>query len=47
MSDTGAWGIVLQAGHWDHGGWSTDSRDGLVVCACGETLSEPETAVKP
>lgn len=44
MSDTDAWGLVFDTGHWNHGGWSIDSRGGALVCACGTVLREPEEA---
>jgi hypothetical protein len=38
------WQVILTSGHWDCGGWSRDGRDGLLICACGTRLSEPERA---
>jgi len=40
VSDVEIWGVVLQEGHWNHGGWTVDSRDGLLVCACKTVLRE-------
>jgi len=40
MSDTEAWAVVLEAGHWDHDGWTVDSRDGQLACSCGAVLAE-------
>jgi len=44
MSDIEAWQVVLEAGHWNCGGWTTDGRDGVLMCACGAVLAEPEKA---
>lgn len=35
-----AWQTVLESGHWDHGGWVTDPRDGALVCSCGAVLRD-------
>ena len=43
MSDLD-WQVIFESGHWNHPGWSRDSRDGALVCACGVVLREPEEA---
>lgn len=43
MSDLD-WQIVFESGHWNHSGWTRDSRDGALVCSCGVVLREPEGA---
>jgi hypothetical protein len=37
-----AWRLVFDAGHLDCDGWTADGRDGVVVCACGVRLGEPQ-----
>ena len=27
--------LVFESGHWNHSGWTRDSRDGALVCSCG------------
>ena len=44
MTDTEVWGLVYDTAHWDCGGWTIDGRDGVLVCACGVILREPEEA---
>lgn len=41
MSDTD-WQLIVLSGHWDCLGWSRDSRDGVLRCACGAVIREPE-----
>lgn len=43
------WVLVADAGHLEHGGWSMDSRDGELTCACGAVLYrlEPVQGVTP
>lgn len=43
MSDLD-WQVILTSGHWDCRGWSIDSRDEALICACGEILAAPEAA---
>jgi hypothetical protein len=41
MSDLD-WQTILDSGHWNCLGWTRDSRDGALVCACGAVIREPE-----
>ncbi len=39
------WQVVFESGHWNHPGWTRDSRDGALVCSCGQVLRDgPEAA---
>ena len=38
------WAIVRDAGHLGCGGWTVDSRDGLLVCSCGCLLARTDEA---
>ena len=38
------WQVVFESGHWNHSGWTRDSRDGALVCSCGTVLREAEGA---
>ena len=40
LPDEIAWHLVLESGHWNHSGWTTDSRDGALVCGCGTILRD-------
>ena len=40
MPDEIAWQVVFESGHWDHSGWTIDSRDGALVCGCGDVLRD-------
>jgi hypothetical protein len=37
MNTTG-WAVTLLSGHFGHGSWSVDSRDGVFTCRCGAKL---------
>jgi 5-methylcytosine-specific restriction endonuclease McrA len=39
MGTTG-WAVTLLSGHFGHGGWTVDGRDGVFTCACGTQLME-------
>ena len=45
VSDEVSWQVVLESGHWNHSGWTIDSRDGALVCGCGDVLREPGKAL--
>jgi hypothetical protein len=44
LDDTGIWGLVFASGHWACGGWTVDSRDNVLICACGADLRDAEAA---